>query len=220
VVAPSDLLGKYGSDAIRVFICFAAPPEQNLEWSDSAVAGSYKFLNKVWALSHELGAHMSMSSLDEAKKYPQAMAHLWQIQQDYSKNQFNTVISGLMKLVNFMGQNQMTPGASGWFLKMLLMNLYPFAPQITYVILEQCGVLSLGHQPIDQVDPSWTQSDEVMMVIQINGKMRHQLSMPRSWNNSEVEQCVLSEEKVKDFLEDKPIKKCIVVPGRLVNLVI
>ena len=126
VVAPADLLNKFGADAIRVFICFAAPPEQNLEWSDSAVAGSYKFLGKVWSLSYEWGAQMSHANLKEAKKYPQAMAHLWQVQQDYHKNQFNTVISGLMKLVNLMGQTQMTPGASGWFLKMLLMNLYPF----------------------------------------------------------------------------------------------
>ena len=220
VVAPSDLMNQFGSDAIRVFICFAAPPEQNLEWSDSAVSGSHKFLGKVWSLAQMCGQYMNQSDLNRAKQHPEAMAHLLQIEQDYSRNQFNTVISGLMKLCNYMSQTKIQPEASGWFLKMLLMNLYPFAPQLSYVILSQFGSLTLGDQPIERIDPSWTQGDHTSMVIQINGKKRHQLEVLRSWSQEQVESHVLNDSKIRTYLDGHQIKKCIIVPGRLVNIVI
>jgi leucyl-tRNA synthetase len=221
VVAPSDLMGKYGADAIRVFICFAAPPEQNVEWSDSAVAGAYKFLARIWGLSHQLGKHMQNASLEEAKKHSEAMCYLFQIQQDFERNQFNTVISGLMKLTNYMLQTDgMSAGACGWLLKMLLKNLYPFAPQMAFVVLEQHGIAILGDGPMIQIDQAWTQGDLALMVVQINGKKRHQIYMDRNMTQSEIEIMVKNDMKIVELLAGHSIKKCIIVPDRLINLVI
>lgn len=249
-VDPQQLIEQYGADTARMFTMFAAPPEQSLEWSDDAVAGAHRFLKRLWALGRSIYNEwpvdlVSISIInkpespydwsnanDEQKSIRRKIySHLQKANDDMERQQFNTVISAAMQMLNTL--NQHTSGKSGNSqlgsiykqirhegMSILLRMLAPIVPHITHVLWLKLGYSGVViSAPWPTVDMSALQLDEIEIVVQVNGKLRDKVAVPADANNDSVEQLVLASEKVQQHIEGKTIRKTIVVPGKLVNIV-
>ncbi|MCS4511275.1 leucine--tRNA ligase [Xylophilus ampelinus] len=244
-VDPQELIGKYGADTARLYTMFTAPPEATLEWNDAAVEGSYRFLRRVWNFGARLGA-MDLeavgrsaalaSSLKDVEFGPAAKAlrlevHtvLKQVDYDYQRMQYNTVVSGAMKLLNALEEFKAggTPGAEVALIEgfgILLRVLYPATPHIAHGLWSDLGYATALGDLLDtawpQVDPSALVQDELELVLQVNGKLRGALRVAAGASKAEIEQAALACEDFRKFAPGASPKKVIVVPGRLVNIVI
>jgi leucyl-tRNA synthetase len=234
VVDPEELIAKYGADTVRLFILFAAPPEQSLEWSDSGVEGAYRFLKRLWrqvaafvnredrrepvdpqALTEELRelrykTHQTIAKVTEAmeKRYT-----------------FNTAIAANMELLNALSRcgdespQGMAVKREG--LEAIVLMLSPMVPHICQELWQ-----ALGHTGM-VIDAPWPKVDEnalvqaqIELVVQVNGKLRGKIQVPVTADQETIERAALSEENVARFVAGKKIKKVILVPGRLVNVVV
>ncbi|OGO91470.1 MAG: leucine--tRNA ligase [Coxiella sp. RIFCSPHIGHO2_12_FULL_42_15] len=238
VVEPTLLIKKYGADTARLFSMFAAPPELSLEWSDTSVEGCFRFLRKVWqfALSAQpvikkLNQHFSDSiplkiedcHLQNVRK--QIHSALQQANFDYARHQFNTVVSACMIIQNLISKlnvhhaEQATIIREG--LSILLRLLAPITPHITHVLWRELDfendILEAGWPKANQ---KAMQTTTLELVVQINGKLRGHISVAADTDKKEIEEAALRQENIKRFLEDKSIKKIIIVPGKLINIVI
>ena len=239
-VNPDQLIAQYGADTARLFTMFAAPPEQSLEWSDSGVEGSHRFLKRLWAFAHKY--HAIFIEINEAfvdghdvinwqnsesrLKKSRLIVHqiVQQATHDYDRQQFNTVVSGCMKLLNEIASYDLKTEDDKYFLhsgiSFLLRLLAPITPHICHALWQQLG--------FDKaiIDASWPKfdkgalkTDEVDFVVQINGKLRAQFTAPT--DSSEEDLINLSRQNAAAFLSGKNIKKSIVVAHRqLINLVV
>jgi leucyl-tRNA synthetase len=235
VVAPAEIQAKYGSDTARLFILFAAPPEKELDWSDEGVEGSYRFLNRVYRLVFEY----IESIRGDQREFPEPVCVN---EQDKSLNfmlnstikkvgedaggrfNFNTAIASIMELVNEMYKYkqhaEMNLPLFNKAIETLLTVLNPFTPHITEEMWNQ-----LGHE--DRLyAKSWPVYDEsklvlntVTIIVQVNGKMRGKIEMPSGTPEEEIKNAALEIENVKQMLEGKQIRKMIVVPNKIVNIV-
>jgi leucyl-tRNA synthetase len=242
-VDPQDLIEKYGADTARLYTMFTAPPEVTLEWNDSAVEGSYRFLRRVWNFAfkhHELlrsatGQDLSQAALGDSAKALRREMHLVlkQVGYDYERMQYNTVVSGCMKLLNAL--EDFKPDGSGPFkegdtaalcegVSILLRMLYPACPHITDEVWQQLGyakaVGELLDTPWPTVDESALERDQIELMLQINGKLRGSIWVPASADKAQIEAAALAHEAVVKQAAGAPPKKLIVVPGRLVNVVL
>ena len=244
-VDPQDLIEKYGADTARLYTMFTAPPEATLEWNDAAVEGSYRFLRRVWGFgvklagsdfSAALAAAAGASSLQDVAFGKEARAlrlevHsvLKQIDYDYQRMQYNTVVSGAMKLLNAL-ESFKTPQAAGAPIALaegfgiLLRVLYPATPHIAQAQWSALGYDQrfgeLLDAPWPQVDAAALVQDEVELMLQINGKLRGSIRVPAGADKATIEATALANEMFAKFAEGATPKKVIVVPGRLVNLVL
>ena len=223
-VDPQELIEKYGADTVRLFTMFAAPPEQSLEWNDSGVEGAARFLKRVWAYTNEhqseLGGLIVATDThkDERREIHEA---LQQALADFDKYQFNTVVAACMKMMNTLSKLD-----SGCYalhnegVSILLRLLSPIAPHITQKLWQELGYGDdiLG-APWPEVDESALVKDSIDLVVQVNGKVRGKVSVPAGADNAAIEEAALADEKVQSFIDGKTIRKIIVVPGRLVNVV-
>jgi leucyl-tRNA synthetase len=244
-VDPQALIEKYGADTARLYTMFTAPPEATLEWNDAAVEGSYRFLRRVW----NFGVKLSMldaaaadasvagaTSLQEVAFGKEAKAlrleiHsvLKQIDYDYQRMQYNTVVSGAMKLLNALEDFKAmdSAGATAALYEgfgILLRCLYPATPHLTHSLWGELGYAgALGDlldAPWPAVDASALQQDEIELVLQINGKLRGALRVPAGADKAAIEALAVASELVQKQAEGAAIKRVIVVPGRLVNVVL
>lgn len=244
-VDPQELIEKYGADTARLYTMFTAPPEATLEWNDAAVEGSYRFLRRVWNFGVKLAAsdfsaalaaaHGATSLQDvafgkEAKALRlEVHSVLKQIDYDYQRMQYNTVVSGAMKLLNAL-ENFKAVGAAGAPIALaegfgiLLRCLYPATPHVTHALWAELGYDQrfgeLLDAPWPQVDTGALEQDEVELMLQINGKLRGAVRVPAGADKATIEAAALAHEMVAKFAEGATPKKVIVVPGRLVNLVL
>jgi leucyl-tRNA synthetase len=227
-VAPEDIIGKYGVDTARMFILFKAPPEKDLEWDEADVEGQFRFLNRVWRLVTEYIAVDSKSQKlqqSKAEKDLRRAIHIAikEISEDVNEGyQFNTAISELMKLSNALTDADCkTSPIYSEGIRTLLLLLAPFAPHIAeelWHLLENKESVHL--QAWLNYDPEALISDEITLVIQVNGKKRADIPVPAKADKAELEKYALASEAVQRHLEGKEIKKVIVVPGKLVNFVV
>jgi leucyl-tRNA synthetase len=233
-VDPQDLIEKYGADTARLYTMFTAPPEATLEWNDAALEGSFRFLRRVWNFGHKLSASTEQPASAAAGKQAKALrleihTVLRQVDYDYQRMQYNTVVSGAMKLLNaledFKGGAE--PGADAAVREgfgILLRVLYPVTPHITHELWQALGY-ARGHgelldAPWPKVDEQALERDEIELVLQINGKHRGSVRVPAAATRHEIEQlAVASEDFIKHAGAASP-HKVIVVPGRLVNVVV
>jgi leucyl-tRNA synthetase len=235
-VDPQSLIDGLGADTARLFVMFASPPEQTLEWSDSGVEGANRFLRRLWAFCH--GHHDAIlrnaavpvdgAALDEAAAGLRRQIHglLRQADYDYQRIQYNTVVSTAMKMLNTL-ESAAQAGVSGPALaesvSILLRVLYPVVPHITWRLWRELGLAdALGDlldAPWPLVDESALRADTVELVLQINGKVRGQLSVPQEADKPAIEILARAHEAVGRFLEGREPKRVVVVPGRLVNVV-
>jgi leucyl-tRNA synthetase len=231
---------------------FTAPPEATLEWNDSAVEGSYRFLRRVWNFGVKLVATNNIAtqaintpasgenndqngvknlSFDKATKALRLELHtlLKQVDFDYQRMQYNTVVSGCMKLLNALEdfKSDDSEGSKGAVLEgfgILLRCLYPAAPHLCHALWQNLGfAANLGDlldAPWPQVDASALVQDEIELMLQVSGKLRGSIVVPAAASKEEIEKIAVSSEIVVKFAAGAAIKKVIVVPGRLVNVVI
>ncbi|MDB5871155.1 MAG: leuS [Ramlibacter sp.] len=230
-VDPQDLIEKYGADTARLYTMFTAPPEATLEWNDAALEGSFRFLRRVWNFGHKLGAAEAAkpTPLGKQGKALRFEIHsvLKQVDYDYQRMQYNTVVSGAMKLLNaledFKGhvdvgsQYAMREGFG-----ILLRVLHPVTPHIAHELWQALGYArqaELLDAPWPQVDEEALRQEEVELVLQINGKHRGSVLVPASAGRDEIEKLVIASEAFTLHAAGALPKKVIVVPGRLVNVV-
>ena len=229
-VDPQGLIDRYGADTARLFILFAAPPEQHLEWSDSAVEGAYRFLNRFWRLVHEYGATppalpaaLSAEAVDLRRAVHQCIDRVSRNMD--GRYHFNVAIAAIMELTNRLMKVPADAPADlravlGEGLRALTLLLAPFAPHIAEVLWQkmgQSGVIS--HAPWPVADAGALRCDTVTLVIQVNGKLRERMDFPADADHADVEQAILADPAMQRHLEGKTVRKVIIVPGRLVNVV-
>jgi len=234
-VDPQDLIEKYGADTARLYTMFTAPPEATLEWNDAAVEGSYRFLRRVWSFASRLG-QVPVTSNAPAAFSPGARAlrleiHsvFKQVDYDYQRMQYNTVVSGAMKMLNALEDFKPDGSASDMQvrhegLSMLLRCLYPVTPHVADELWRGVGYQSrLGElldAPWPEVDPAALVQDEVELMLQVNGKLRGAIRVPTGASREAIEAAALANETFLQLAAGAPAKKVIVVPGRLVNVVL
>ena len=232
-VDPQDMVDTYGADAARLFVMFASPPEQTIEWSSAGVEGAQRYLRRVWAFattqeaSIKSAGAVNTGALDvTAKKFRHDLhATLKQANYDYSRLQYNTVISACMKLLNLLEENRhAAPAIVREGLAILLRVLYPACPHMAHALWSQLDYTKefgdLLDAPWPEPDTAALEQDEIELVVQVNGKLRGHICVPKDAAKEAVEQIALNDEGVKRHTEGKPIKKIIVVPGKLVNVVV
>ncbi|WP_295988476.1 leucine--tRNA ligase [uncultured Variovorax sp.] len=234
-VDPQDLIEKYGADTARLYTMFTAPPEATLEWNDAAVEGSYRFLRRVWNFGVSQADVAPVAVAGQAfGKNAQALRRevhtvLRQVDYDYQRMQYNTVVSGAMKLLNALEgfKPDGSPGNAAAVREgfgILLRCLYPATPHIAQQLWNELGYdMDLGgllDAPWPTVDAGALVQDEIELMLQVNGKLRGKLSVPAGASKDEIEKLALACDDFVAFAEGAPAKRVIVVPGRLVNVVI
>ncbi len=233
-IDPQAIIDQYGADTARLFTMFASPPEQTLEWSGAGVEGAHRFLRRVWnyAQSHaaELDPVLSVSATDDAAiKTLRLEMHklLQQADHDYSRLQYNTVVSASMKMLNLLEATTLPPepasrAALGECVSIFLRVLYPVAPHLTHALWTALGYAQahgdLLDAPWPRVDGNALEQSHIELMIQVNGKLRGKITIAKSADKASIESAALNDENVKKFVEGVP-KKIIIVPGKLVNIV-
>ncbi|GAA5236127.1 leucine--tRNA ligase [Verticiella sediminum] len=239
-VDPQAIIDAQGADTARLFVMFAAPPEQTLEWSDTALEGSHRFLRRLWNWAYQqreriagpIGTRVDWQAAPSSVKTLRRDIHtiLRQADYDYQRMQYNTVVSAGMKLLNTLENAELDDAdeavasavlAEG--MTVLLRVLYPVVPHITWKLWHELGYT---FQHGDLLDAAWPEVDEaalvldeVELVLQVNGKLRGALQVPASADKAAIEAAAAAHEAVGRFLEGRPPKRVIVVPGKLVNVV-
>jgi leucyl-tRNA synthetase len=233
-VDPQDLIEKYGADTARLYTMFTAPPEATLEWNDAALEGSYRFLRRVWNFGHKLGPGSDAAPAAAKGKQAKALrleihTILRQVDYDYQRMQYNTVVSGAMKLLNaledFKGAAEAgadTAVREGFGI--LLRVLYPATPHIAQELWQALGYGKphgeLLDAPWPRIDEQALLQDEIELVLQINGKHRGSVKVPAAATPQQIEKLAVASEDYAKHAGGASPRKVIVVPGRLVNVVI
>ncbi len=232
-IDPQTLIEHYGADTARLFMMFAAPPEQTLEWSDTGVAGAYRFLRRLWVYAAEQqqairsASDIEPAALSESLRSVRRDVHeaLRQALFDFGRHQFNTVVSGSMKMLNALAridadEHGVADTVRREGLSLLLRLLSPIVPHITHNLWQAL------HYGDDILNAQWPQPDEaalarslVTMVVQVNGKLRGQIEVAVDAERTVIEQIALAEPNVQRFSEGRPVRKIVIVPGKLVNVV-
>jgi leucyl-tRNA synthetase len=232
-VDPQAIIDAYGADTARVFMMFAAPPDQQLEWSDTGVEGSFRFLKRVWKAVHDhveggIVAAYSSGELSADAKALRLQLHqaIQKIDDDYGRRKtFNTAIAAIMELLNALGKFEEDTATARSLAQEVLENavllLSPIAPHIGNALWAE---LRPGSKLVDQsfpkADPAALVQNEIELMIQVNGKLRGSLLVAKDTDKAALEQLALAHEAVQKQLAGGTAKKVIVVPGRLINVVI
>lgn len=239
IVDPDTLIDRLGADTVRLFIIFAAPPEQSLEWSDSGVEGAHRFLKRLWAYAYENREIISKQNhkpedinLDELDpQYRDILRQIYEILDqtkfDYERLQLNTVVSGCMKLLNILTKTTETEHTKQYAfiihkgMSFLLRLLAPIAPHITHQLWHDLHYKGLLLQaPWPKGNAAALKADTIELVVQINGKLRTRVKVSALADEKAIHETVLLDAKVQQSVTGKVIKKMIIVPGRLVNIVV
>ena len=228
-VDPQELIDRYGADTVRLFSMFAAPPEQSLEWSDSGVEGAHRFIKRLWRLVHDFGQSVSAKAPDALtteQKDLRRKVHetIAKVSDDYGRRQtFNTAVAAVMELCNELGrhpadtEDDRTVINEG--LRAVLRMLWPITPHLTESLWCDLTGEAFTENEWPAVDDSALSRDELEIVVQVNGKVRGKITVPASADKAEIEAMAKEQDNVQRFLADAKIKKVIVVPNKLVNIV-
>jgi leucyl-tRNA synthetase len=211
IVDPDAIISRYGADTLRLFILFAAPPEAELEWDDSGIEGAFKFLNRIWRIKDNL-----------KEKSPVALIRIMhktirKVSEDFQNFKFNTAIASLMEFTNAIYLS----GADKEVFSTLLLLLSPIAPHLCEELWEALGNqqgIFKAYWP--QYDPAMLVEETLVMVVQVNGKLRLKMQVPADISEEKLKALVLTEEKLSPWIQGKVIRKIIVVPKKLVNIVV
>ncbi|WP_431049010.1 leucine--tRNA ligase [Roseateles sp. L2-2] len=232
-VDPQALIDQYGADTARLFVMFASPPEQTLEWNDAGVEGAHRFLKRVWGFGTKHadaiktgGADFAALSDDGKALRREVHLVLKQVSYDYERMQYNTVVSGAMKLLNalegFKAEGQSAAVREGF--SVLLRVIYPACPHIAHALWTELGFGAELGELLDaawpQVDESALVQDQIELMLQVNGKLRGAIKVAASADKAAIEAIALASPDFEKFAEGKAPKKVVIVPGRLVNVVV
>ncbi len=233
IVSPEAIIDKFGADTARLFILFAAPPERDLEWNDQAVEGCYRFINRVWRFVYDYvqsrgGENAEVGELSRKDKDMRRLVHttIKRVTDDAgTRFNFNTAISAIMELVNGLYQYREVAGYNKAVMAeavdTLVLLLAPFIPHVTEELWQDLGYGESVHkQKWPVVDEAALVADEVTVIVQVNGKVRDKILMPVNLDKAETEKMVLAQPKIAEILAGKEVKKVVVVPNKLVNVVV
>jgi len=241
VVDPDEIIRTYGADTARIFILFAAPPVKDLEWSDQGVEGCSRFLKRVWRIFGEFVEEIKTVKMPEKSfttavpeiKALRRMTHITirRVTDDIeTRMQFNTAISAIMELVNHLfnfkewwqnNKDEAARMAVREALETLMLTLSPFAPHITEEMGSRMGLSkTLDQLPWPQYIEALTQTDETLIVLQVNGKVRQKLSVESDISDDDLKTRALEDAKIQEWTQGKEVKKVIVIPKKLVNIVV
>ena len=245
-VDPQALIDRYGADTARLFVMFASPPEQTLEWSDSGVEGATRFLRRLWSFCHgrQEVLRAAIDVIDTAS-LPQPLRDLRfeihtvlrQTTYDYERKQYNTVVSGAMKMLNALDAASQVlpasnlPAADAAALResvsILLRSLYPVVPHVAHALWLDLDLGRSAPGTGDIIDAAWPAVDDAALVratqelvLQVNGKVRGQLQLPADADREEIERRAAAAPEVRRLAEGRTPKRIVIVPGRLVNVVV
>mgnify|MGYP006275747925 CR=1 FL=1 len=239
-VDPQDLIERYGADTARLYTMFTAPPEATLEWNDSAVEGSFRFLRRVWNFAHKhqtpiaqgmaVDRHQTLAYSDEAKALRlQIHSVLKQANYDYERMQYNTVVSAVMKMLNTLEDASLSDSvedgaALSECVSVLLRVLYPVCPHISDHLWGELGYAKTLGPLLDAAWPSVDENalvqDHLELMLQVNGKLRGSLTVSAQADKAAIEQAALASDAFQKQSQGAAPKKIIIVPGRLVNVVV
>jgi leucyl-tRNA synthetase len=225
-VDPQALIDQYGADTVRLFIMFAAPPEQSLEWSDSGVEGAFRFLKRLWRLVYQhQGQTIEKQAYSEADKELRRHIHqcIDKVTHDmHQRYTYNTAIAANMELMNHLSKaKNAQPAVIQEGLEAICLMLAPIVPH-----MGQALWTDLGHEgliidaPWPQVDKTALQTQTVTLMVQVNGKLRAKIEVALDADKTTLEALALAEENVQRFVKNTPVCKTIVIPNRLINIVV
>jgi leucyl-tRNA synthetase len=237
VVEPRDIIGRFGADTARAFVMFAGPPDQSAAWSNSGAEGTYRFLRRLWSYCHARreavagAAPVDAAALPEPLKGVRREIHLnlKQADFDYERVQYNTVVSAAMKMLNALedarlGDSPAEAALAREGLGILLRVLYPIAPHITHALWQEMAFAAaygdLLDAPWPAADEAALRRDEIELVVQVNGKLRGSVRVPAAADRQAIEAAALAEPAVRKFVAGSPVRRVVVVPGKLVNVVV
>ncbi|MED5356610.1 MAG: class I tRNA ligase family protein, partial [Pseudomonadota bacterium] len=230
-VDPQELIDRYGADTVRLFSMFAAPPEQSLEWSDAGVEGSHRFLKRLWRLVQDRAVHedavdVKTANLSKAQKDLRRKTHetIAKVSDDYGRRQtFNTAVAAVMELCNDVsrhsGESAEDVAVVDEALTTAVSLLNPIVPHISQTLFGQLTGGDVLQAPWPQLDEGALARDEIDIVVQVNGKVRAKISVAADASKEAVEQTALTHDNVQRFTDGVTVRKVIVVPGKLVNVV-
>ena len=231
-VDPQSLIDRYGADTVRLFSMFAAPPEQSLEWSNSGVEGANRFLKRLWKLVDKQvatapGASLDVAALDEQQKSVRRKTHatIAKVSDDFGRRQtFNTAIAAVMELCNELGKldadNAQSRAVTNEALHAVVLMLCPIVPHICHSLWQALGGTGdVMNAAWPVVDESALARDSIEMVVQVNGKVRSRMEVAADADKPAIEAQAVAQDNVQRFLEGVTVRKVIVVPGKLVNIV-
>jgi leucyl-tRNA synthetase len=235
VVEPRTFIDRFGADTARAFVMFAGPPDQSAPWSDAGAEGVHRFLKRLWSFAHDQRSAIASSpelvhaQLDGPLKKVRHEIHslLQQALFDYQRIHYNTVVSGAMKmLIALEGAKGLAN--SGALLRegtrILLSALYPIAPHISHALWVDLGFNKRFGDLLDaslpQPESQAMQQDELELVVQVNGKLRGRITVAAAADEEMIKATALADEQVKRFVDGKPVRKVIVVKGKLINIVV
>lgn len=232
-VDPSELIEKYGADTVRLFSMFAAPPEQSLEWSDAGVEGAYRYLKRYYKLVFDLSqkpdsGRLDIASLTPEQKTLRRIIHMTidKVTHDMSERQtFNTAIAALMELTNALGKHTGDTAQDQALMRegilALTLMLQPFAPHITHTAWKALGSELCAAKAVWPIaDKNAMQADTMELAVQINGKLRDSIEVDINADAASIEALALSSHRIQKHIAGKTVKKVIVVPKRLINIVV
>ncbi len=233
VVDPNDIITKYGADTVRLFILFASPPEKDLEWSDQGIEGAWRFLNRVYRIVHQYAEEVKSGqwTADSGQEIEDKNLHSFthktikRVTEDIEKEfHFNTAIAGIMELVNEIYKYKLREDENSLFvlkeaLETIIFLLSPMAPHIAEELWQVLGKApSVFDNPWLEYDKEAIKEEEIIIVIQINGKLRGNITVPVDCPEDEIKNLAMKE--VENKIKDKEVKKVILVPKKLVNIVV
>lgn len=230
-VAPDDIVRQYGADAGRLFILFAAPPDRDFEWSDAGIEGSYRFLQRLYRLVRE---HLDLfpvqpydaAQLDPDSRQLHRKLHqtIRKVTQDISqRNNFNTAIAAVMELVNacYAYPQEAERHVLATAIEQTVLLMAPFVPHLAEELWAMCAhEPSVHQQPWPKYDEAALQTDEIEIAVQLNGRVRARMRVPSDADKAAIEAAVLRNQAVQQLIGGRPVRRAIVVPGKLVNLVV
>ena len=232
-VDPQELIDKYGADTVRLFMMFAAPPEQALEWSDDGVQGAFRFMKRFWSAVQEHAAHgasppIDAAALDADQKALRLKTHqtIAKVSDDIGRRYtFNTAVAASMELLNAINKlddtSEQGRAVTGEALDAVVRMLSPIVPHICHELWEVLGHDSaLIDERWPDVDESALVQDSIELVVQVNGKLRGRITVATDASKDSIAEQALADDNVQRFVEGKDVRKTIVVPGRLVNIVV
>jgi leucyl-tRNA synthetase len=242
VVDPDTQIEKYGADATRLFILFASPPEKDLDWSDQAAEGSFRFLNRVWRMVANLlpdiqtvaVGDLAGVELPRAARDLRRSTHLTikKVTEDIDDRfHFNTAISAIMELVNAIyafdlaaetgDDRELALRVVREAVEATIVLLAPFVPHITEELWEILGhPTSLFDEPWIGYDAQAVKAEEILIVVQVNGKVRSRITVAAETSDDDLKQIALDDPRIQQYTEGKTVRKVIVVPKKLVNVVV
>jgi len=232
VVEPGEFIKRFGADTARAFVMFAGPPDQSAPWSDASAEGVHRFLRRLWAFCHECRTVISgakrtpLTDSSQRKVRRELHVTLQQALFDYQRMQYNTVVSASMKMLNAL-ETVKRPEAAALLhegVGIVLRVLYPIAPHITHALWQELGYApemgDLLDAPMPQPDPAALHQDELQLVVQVNGKLRAHVTVGAEASEESIRTAALAQQQVQRFIEGKPVRKVILVPGKLINIVV